>query len=186
MPFDRRRTAQRGEALRPAVRPEQRARERSVRVGQGDHHRRASRPDVQGLRIEGELASRVQRRDVQLLVAVVEEVESLVERAGGEQLATHRRACAVGADHDVGVGENLAGRRLERHRAGLRIEPDELMVEHHPHSGSGLGGIEQGLVERCPADRVDRPISGRRSTAGSPVDRRRDGSSARASARRRP
>ena len=56
VPLDRRRAAQRGEAARPAVGPEQRARERAVRVGQGDHHRRAARPDVQRARVEGELA----------------------------------------------------------------------------------------------------------------------------------
>ena len=33
------------------------------------------------------------------------------------------------------------------------------MVEDDLHAGRRLGGVEQGVVERRPADRVDRPVT---------------------------
>ena len=55
---DGRRLVEPGEPRRPVERPEQRGGEAVVEVGQGDHHRVAPRPDVQGAGIEGEVARR--------------------------------------------------------------------------------------------------------------------------------
>ena len=127
VPLDRRRAAQRGEASGAAVGPEQRAGERTVRVGQGDHHRRAARPDVQRARVEGELPAL--GRDVQLLVAVVEEVEALVDGAGAEQLPAHRGSGAVGAEHDV-----------RRRRAPCRAGVSNTIVAGLPGRARRAGG----------------------------------------------
>ena len=115
---------------------------------------------MQGTRIErrsGHLRST--RRDVQLLVAVVEEIEPLVEQPGAQQLTAHRRTCAIGTDHDIGTGANLAAPGFEHHLSRRRVELDELMVEHDLPRGPVLGGIEQGMIERRPTDRVDRQVT---------------------------
>ena len=159
VPLDRRRAVQRGEAAGAVVGPEQRAGEGAVRVRQRDHHRGAARPDVQRVRVEREVPA--QRRDRQLLVAVVEEVHALVQQPVRQQLPAHRGAGAVGAQHDRRLRRDRALRGLEAQRAVGRVEPDQPVVEDDPHSGQRGGLVQQGVVQRTPADRVDRPVAGR-------------------------
>ena len=133
--------------------------------------------------------SRLCARDVQLLVAVVEEVEVLVERPGTEQLAAHGRTGAVGAEHDVGVRQRLAAtasRTSSTSVARVQVDVDQPVVERGPprpapprrrRAGRVLSAallIE--LIARSPSALYGWKSSGRRP----------GGSSGRASAGRRP
>jgi hypothetical protein len=97
------------------------------------------------------------RRDRQLLVPVVQEIDALVEQARTEELAANRRARAIGAEHDVGVRAAVA----EPHAPVHGVEAGEPMSEVDGHVGVRERGVKQSVVQRAPADRVDGAVARR-------------------------
>lgn len=124
-------------------------------VGQGDAHVVATGPDMQCVALDAE-ATVGGRRDLQLLVGVVEEGDILAQRRAPVHRRAQRRPCAVGTDQGIEVDVVRAVVAIidEARMASIEINGVQAAVEVHGGAGP-FGQLQQRGVQVTAVDRPD-------------------------------
>ena len=135
------------------MRQEQGDREGALVVRQGDAHVMPARPDVQRVRFDSETAMRV-RRDLQLLVAMVQPFGALAQRQHPRHLRAQGGACAIGADQRLEPMRDVVIVAAEMGDVVDEVDALQAMVEMQPRAVR-LRDLQQHDVQLAAVDRPD-------------------------------